>query len=130
MSTIVTNTKKDRRPITLRLDHPKFRKGVYGYRRQEIAVVERAKDGRTAVREQRRAIDAMLTLRWKESRELPDEVRACTEVRAAMLRGDLEFEDAPEPAPAPKVKAASKTESSSRSSRKSKSNDDTEEQQG
>lgn len=78
----ITNVSADRRPVMITLDHNTFRRSVYGYRRQTVHVGTTTQDGRPATVEQSRSIDGVLTLAWKESKVIHDDIELCPSVQA------------------------------------------------
>lgn len=78
----ITNVSADRRPVMITLDHNTFRRSVYGYRRQTVHVGTTTRDGKPATVEQSRSIDGVLTLGWKESKVIHDDIDLCPSVQA------------------------------------------------
>lgn len=88
----ITNISTDRRPVLVQLDHQTFRRSVYGFRRQAVMVNVVTKDGQSSVREESRAIDGVLTLGWKESKEMHADIAACPSVQELVRAGRVRLE--------------------------------------
>lgn len=99
----ITNISTDRRPVLVQLDHQTFRRSVYGFRRQTVHQSVTTKEGTSSFAEQSRAIDGVLTLAWRESKAMHDDIAQCPSVQALVRAKRISIEDVPAPAPAPEA---------------------------